>query len=306
MTFRLLAAAGTAVFLLTATSASVAAPDQSTTVIHACIETGGPALTRWDIKIRRGARCAHGDRPISWNNSNGQRGAQGAPGPPGPQGPVGETGPKGEQGLKGAAGAEGPEGPGGPEGPEGQQGPEGPQGPDGPEGPEGPDGPDGPEGPCRARWPTRPSRTARVARPVGSNRPAGAGRSARCNRPARSDGPARTSRPTRRNRTDRPCRLRGRLRPRAGSGHLHNRKQSQQRNECSNLGGLPGGQGAARRRGLDCADLRRERDKDHPSHISTHRDRMVGLRGHHRKLHREHDGLGDRLRDLRNRHMRTE
>ena len=105
MTFRLLAAAGTAVFLLTATSASVAAPGQSTTVIHACIETGGPALTRWDIKIRRGARCARGDRPISWNNSNGQRGAQGASGPPGPQGPVGETGPKGEQGLKGAAGA---------------------------------------------------------------------------------------------------------------------------------------------------------------------------------------------------------
>ena len=109
--FRLLAAAGTAVFLLTVASASVAAPDQSTTVIHACIETGGPAMTRWDIKIRRGARCPRGDRAISWNDGNGQRGPQGSTGPPGPQGPVGETGPRGERGLEGAAGPEGPEGP---------------------------------------------------------------------------------------------------------------------------------------------------------------------------------------------------
>jgi Collagen triple helix repeat (20 copies) len=169
--FRLLAAAGTAVFLLTVTSASVAAQDQSATVIHACIETGGPALTRWDIKIRRGARCARGERPISWNNSNGQRGPQGGAGPPGPQGPVGETGPTGEQGLRGPIGPQGPEGPQGdtgPEGPQGDTGPEGPQGDTGPAGPQGQTGPQGPQGPQGSQGETGPQGTQGATGPQGS------------------------------------------------------------------------------------------------------------------------------------------
>jgi hypothetical protein len=154
--FRLLAAAGMAVFLLSVTSASVAAQDQAATVIHACIETGGPALTRWDIKIRRGARCARGDRPISWNNSDGQRGPRGGAGPPGPRGPVGEVGPKGDQGLQGSAGPEGPEGPEGPAGPEGPEGIPGPQGAQGPPGAQGATGPQGLAGPQGATGPQGP------------------------------------------------------------------------------------------------------------------------------------------------------
>jgi hypothetical protein len=144
--FRLLAAAGMAVFLLSVTSASVAAQDQAATVIHACIETGGPALTRWDIKIRRGARCARGDRPISWNNSDGQRGPRGGAGPPGPQGPEGPEGPEGPPGPQGAQGPPGAQGVTGPQGLAGPQGATGPQGPQGPQGQTGPTGPAGSPG----------------------------------------------------------------------------------------------------------------------------------------------------------------
>ena len=143
--FRLLAAAGTAVFLLTVSGASMAAQDQGASTIHACIETGGPALTRGDIKIRRGARCARGERPVSWGGK-GRRGLKGSAGPSGPQGPAGDVGPKGDEGPQGSAGPQGPEGPLGPNGPEGAKGETGPEGPQGDTGPQGSSGPQGPPG----------------------------------------------------------------------------------------------------------------------------------------------------------------
>ena len=253
--FRVLAAAAMAVFLLTVSSASVAAQKQQATVIHACIETRGPAMTRGDIKIRRGARCPPGERPITWNSRNGDRGPQGVVGPPGPQGPVGPTGPQGERGLEGPAGP----GPGAQghrtEGPRDRKGhrARGPgQGPQGPRakghrakasqglGPEGPS-----RGPGRARGTTRPtglSRTAgrpRPCRTAGRNRPArtgwsaGRGGTAGRYRAARASGPTGPDRGDRPHGSDRPQRAAGRLGPRGRSVHLHNRQQPSERRRTS-------------------------------------------------------------------------
>lgn len=48
---RVLAAAATIVLVLAAGSASVPAQTVADRVIHACIETTGPRLTKWDLRF---------------------------------------------------------------------------------------------------------------------------------------------------------------------------------------------------------------------------------------------------------------
>jgi hypothetical protein len=113
---RFFVVAGLAVLVLSVGGAVAPAQQASQRTIHACVETTGGSLTRGDIKLRRGPRCAPGTRALSWN----RRGLRG------PRGLRGRVGPLGPQGLRGPAGPEGPQGPAGPEGPQGAQGPPGP------------------------------------------------------------------------------------------------------------------------------------------------------------------------------------
>ena len=70
---------------------SVGSAQTPSSVIRACVERGGGALTSGDIKLRRGGACALGDLPLSWNR-RGPRGFRGLPGLEGPPGPAGPPG----------------------------------------------------------------------------------------------------------------------------------------------------------------------------------------------------------------------
>jgi hypothetical protein len=83
----------------TAYAAAGGIPD-SHGVIHGCFRARTGALR----VVAGGVKCAHGERPLSWN----QEGPAGAPGRAGSSGAPGAGGPRGSPGGAGEAGAAGP------------------------------------------------------------------------------------------------------------------------------------------------------------------------------------------------------
>jgi type VI secretion system Hcp family effector len=110
-------------------AAAYAALQDSTGVIHACVDNKG-ATRIIDVSVDE---CRKNETAISWN----QTGPQGLPGAPGVNG---AAGPQGAQGVPGPSGSVGPAGADGLPGPPGVPGAQGVAGPAGPAGPPGASG----------------------------------------------------------------------------------------------------------------------------------------------------------------------
>jgi hypothetical protein len=107
-----------ALALLIAVPAAIggSASTNRSTALVACIELGGEADTRRDVKLREG-RCARGEARANLRGPRGLRGTRGAAGARGAEGTDGTNGTNGAAGAAGATGATGAQGIQGPPGP---------------------------------------------------------------------------------------------------------------------------------------------------------------------------------------------